>query len=1154
MKFPILYEQNETDFFILGLGPLTNSIKATVTEERNGAFYFEGEVLTNSEQFKLLKNDMIIKADAGHTLKNQRFRIKRIVDKHDGVAEIYAEHISYLAQELSLKPEVSIKSADGNGVITRWKNSIIDKNPFVVDSDVTTTASTKWEIGEVDNAREALGGVKGSILDNWGGEYRFDNYHISLLQKRGKPANTLLAYGRNITDFEQERNITNTYTSVFPFARYTDDKQSEHLVTIDNYIVDSKYVDNYPNRKALPVDFSDKFEHEEKPTKEKLVKLAETYIKLNEIGIPKTSIRVSFLDLSKASMYDVFQPLEQLSLCDDVRVEYPLLGVSTVSKVIKTVWNVLTDSYDEIEIGEKRTTLSTTIKEQQEAIKEVEKNVNGALVAANGKNMVFYGLYGENGLGEPVATMIGDMWYKPVGEDTELYIWNGTIWEFIMSTAPDDTIKEKIEELEQTSKDISESVDKALEEAEIARQEAFNSEKIASEAKKDAQEAKTEIKTHEQQITLQSVEIKQHATEIANIKVDNNQISQTVANFEQGLSDLDKSNRNLVVNSDFEQETKQYTNSTSLDVKVQNVAEAFRKPITPAGKELRVEKKSNAQGFLNQDLSYKFANKVDSIAFSFYYATSLNFKGYFRAYIRIVEVGGNVVYLNSMQQAEATKGELVRYINVADTSNLNIESARLVINFSETEADSVVWFQALVVNEGNSASDWSLSADDAITRTEFSNVTQTIKGLQVTVKDKANQSEVTIMSDQLNSTIKKVDGAESQITQLSNQMDFKVSVDEVVSRINMSPERVRIDSKLIHLSGQTLIDDAVIKNAMIANGAIDNAKIKNATISDAKIISIAANKVVARDLSAITTNTGTLNISGWMNILTDNMGIRGSFDYGDDADVAYPRWYNGEFRLSHRHLFFNARANLVYANGSKGPYHGYGESFYGANYFKSRWYDNTAAKTLKGRIDIRDDFIQVSKSWSEDKMAGTLIKSDVVYSNEFNVLDITARDTGSNIYFNRNRRNLADFRIGLDGGGKVVQSEAIYGRTYNSQPAVCVTDAGNLGRVVSAKKYKDKIEVADDVISKAKTILSIEPKSWEAKNSDSGIRHYGFIADDFHDSDLKEVVLYSHDEVEGLSYDRITMYHNVVLSEHEKEINKLHKKINKLEELLNIAG
>ncbi|MGN3436652.1 phage tail protein, partial [Enterococcus gallinarum] len=157
-------------------------------------------------------------------------------------------------------------------------------------------------------------------------------------------------------------------------------------------------------------------------------------------------------DLAQTADYADIATLETVELCDDVRVYYEKLGVDTTAKVIKTKWNVLRDAYDEIEIGEKRTTLSSIINDTQTSIKEIGNQMDSAITAANGKNMIFHGLFGKNGEGEPTATRVGDMWYKPSGEDIEFYIWDGTVWTFIMSTAKFDEIANKVSEVESDTK------------------------------------------------------------------------------------------------------------------------------------------------------------------------------------------------------------------------------------------------------------------------------------------------------------------------------------------------------------------------------------------------------------------------------------------------------------------------------------------------------------------------------------------------------------------------------------------------------------------------------------------------------------------------------------------------------------------------------
>lgn len=435
-KYPILYEKTATDFFAMGQGPITNLTKATVVQERNGLFVLEGEMLIDSAIYPLVTEDKIIKCDADIRLKDQRFRIKRIVPKSDGKAQIYAEHVSYAAQGFPLQPDVTV-TGNAQSALAQWQAAILVPNSFEVISDIGTTGTTHWRVDKVKNARQALGGVAGSILDVWGGEYEFDNYTVRLLAKRGKVSPTILAYGRNIIDLEQERNITNTATSVLPYAVI-----DEKLYTMEGYFVDSGYADKYPARVVIPIDFSSEFDEKKLPTSGRLKSFAEQYIKSNEVGIPTTSIKLSFLDLSKTLDYQEIAPLEELALCDEVPVYYEKLGINTRAKVVRTVWNVLTESYDEIEVGAKRTNLTTIINNQGNAISNLENQTNNALWTANNRNKVFFGLFGT---GQPKASRVGDMWYKPNGKETEFYIWNRTVWQFIMSTVSFEDLKKEVE-------------------------------------------------------------------------------------------------------------------------------------------------------------------------------------------------------------------------------------------------------------------------------------------------------------------------------------------------------------------------------------------------------------------------------------------------------------------------------------------------------------------------------------------------------------------------------------------------------------------------------------------------------------------------------------------------------------------------------------
>lgn len=1235
MTYPILYEANETDFFSLGLGPIKTAIEAFVTEERNGSFILEGKVLVDDEIYPLLQENRIIKADASPTLTDQRFRIKRIVPNNDGQAEIYAEHVSYLSQELPMKPETHV-NGNGSSALTIWKSAILDDNPFVVDSDITTDNKTSWRIDKVENPRQALGGVEGSILDVWGGEYRFDNYHISLLKKRGTTANTILAYGRNITDFEQERNIMTTYTTVYPFAIYTDDKEEERIVTIDGYVVDCDNIADYPNRNVLPVDFSNEFEHDEVPTKAKLKQLAQEYIKNNDIGIPKTSIKVSFLDLAQTADYADIAALETVELCDDVRVHYQKLGVDTTAKVIRTKWNVLRGAYEEIEIGEKRTTLSSIINDTQTSIKDIENQTGSAIIAANGKNMIFHGLFGEDGLGEPTATRVGDMWYKPNGENTEFYIWDGTVWAFIMSTAKFDEIDNKVDELQTATEQAVENANNAVEQANQAVAKVDSMDKAintaleqsasaidqAQQAIKDANDLLTTVTEVQGTITnisavvdevnnqlavkvsqtdfdklkgtvdTQAVQISANAKEISlkasqssvdtitnsvtsiqselktqagsitaiNTKVEGNTtkigtlessysgLSSTIANVQNDFDNLQIGTRNYIPGSETEWTTTQIASNSAYGVYKNNLNSVYEQLV---GKDLYVS------------LDIYVVNVVDKTS-----------------RIRVYGQNGSPKYRLKDTYIDNVPNNVWTRISGKAAVELvsgNTGEGRLEFHGSSNPNVTAIKVRKVKLEIATKPSDWSPAPEDYATVVEMSNITQTVKDIQLTVADKVSQSQFTILSNQVTTTVKDVSNIQSQITQLSTNINLKVEKNDVVNQINISTEGVLIAGKKIQITGETYIANAVIKSAHIADLAITNAKIADATISSAKIINLDASKVSANNLAAITANTGTLNVSGYLNILNQDTGMYGTYDYGDSLTGSYnPRWYTGSWRIGNNLFRHTADIFSLTSSGGKGTRQGYFETSYGSDYVAMRKYNNSTSMTMSARIDINSDRLQVSDSWNET--SGVILSAN----GEMSASEVRSRgaaflqstlDVAGAAYLRSNvdisggliTRSTVDLqgsvisrsRFEFQGslwltGDSYINSMPTYNRTTSAAANLMVTSNGYFARSTSARKYKADIKVATEVIEKAKKVMSIQPSSWfdkaEMARGEAQNRYFGFIADEFDQMDLKEVVLYGAEgQIESLAYDRISMYHNVILTEHEKEINRLKKQVALLE-------
>lgn len=372
MSTMILFDKTGNNWSSLGLGPLSESINPIVDRERNGIYSLSFQYPVKGVLFKELKVGRWVVADAGPTIraKSQRFEIATITKPIDGIVTVYCEHYRYQLLRTMVKIASPITEVPAQTALNWLQSNMLPQSDFTFFSDITTRSKLDFsDPAKFKNAQEVLGGVQGSILDNFGGEYQFDNNQVRLLSSAGSDTNIVIAYGKNMTDITQEDNIANTYTSVYGWARNQD---TDSLITLPETFIDSEYVGNYTQRRILMVDFSEN----EPKTVATLRSLINSYIKNNNVGIPKVSIKTSFVDLASSAMSKDLGNLEQLDLCDTVTVAFNELGINTTAKIIKTSWNVSLEKYDSIELGEAHTDFGKIIAEAEKKTEEVGKKVD----------------------------------------------------------------------------------------------------------------------------------------------------------------------------------------------------------------------------------------------------------------------------------------------------------------------------------------------------------------------------------------------------------------------------------------------------------------------------------------------------------------------------------------------------------------------------------------------------------------------------------------------------------------------------------------------------------------------------------------------------------------------------------------------------------
>nr|DAP18501.1 MAG TPA: tail protein [Caudoviricetes sp.] len=496
---PILFNKNETVFDTYGLGEL-NVTKGTVTRERNGNYTLYAEIPVNDPMVVILKKEMKLKADAGLRTKNQTFEISRIVKDSSKIVKIYGQHISHKLEYMAIRNH-TILNGTAQSALARWKDALIGDYSFDIWSDIQTSATTTLTIDKVTNARLALGGVEGSILDTWGGEYEFDNMTVRLHKQLGRTAPTVLEYGRNILSAETDETIEDAYTSVLPFATYTperpegdtsDNQPDPITVTIPENYVDSKYKALYAHRRIKVVDFSSEFNSDSKkkniPTAEKLRKLATDYMERNAIGKPKINTKIEYVDLAKTLDYADRAWIEELELCDIVPIYYPQIGLTDeTAKVTTITYDFVNERNASVEFGEVGTNVRATmqsglagkIEEVEKSQKQLADNLPKYLLNAQG-NKVWYNRPDAN-----IEHKVGDIWFEKNGLYDRMYIWNGEMWEKRIDTEDVDKVKKEVDRQLEVAKTTT---DRAIAEANIRSEEAIARARASIDLGREAKE------------------------------------------------------------------------------------------------------------------------------------------------------------------------------------------------------------------------------------------------------------------------------------------------------------------------------------------------------------------------------------------------------------------------------------------------------------------------------------------------------------------------------------------------------------------------------------------------------------------------------------------------------------------------------------------
>nr|DAF24109.1 MAG TPA: tail protein [Caudoviricetes sp.] len=368
---PILHEADVTSIGNYGLGALKDALSCTVSCEENGAYDLTLIYPMTGLHAELLAERRLISAAPSRYENRQLFRIYRMTRPIDGKIQAYAHHISYDLNNCIVKP---FTAASLSEAITKLKAGIVGDCPFDISASYDTAGT--FSVSKPMTVRAALlSSNSDNLASAYDGVWTFDGLSCVLRKKETVDRGVKIAYGLNLLDVNQEKNIEDVYTHVYPFWM-----NSEKNKYYDLEPIAASSITGY--RKIYPLDLTSYYQ--KAPSDASMKKTADEFIQKNEIGKISVSLTVSYVQLEKCVEYTGSGQSGIILRGDTVEVRYLRLGVSATARITKTDYNALLERYDSLQVGDAKERLArTTIRERSRVTTTNDRAVDAGTLATD---------------------------------------------------------------------------------------------------------------------------------------------------------------------------------------------------------------------------------------------------------------------------------------------------------------------------------------------------------------------------------------------------------------------------------------------------------------------------------------------------------------------------------------------------------------------------------------------------------------------------------------------------------------------------------------------------------------------------------------------------------------------------------------------------
>ncbi|MFR4178169.1 MAG: phage tail spike protein [Lacticaseibacillus paracasei] len=395
----------------------------------------------------------------------------------------------------------------------------------------------------------------------------------------------------------------------------------------------------------------------------------------------------------------------------------------------------------------------------------------------------------------------------------------------------------------------------------------------------------------------------------------------------------------------------------------------------------------------------------------------------------------------------------------------------------------------------------------------------------------------------------------SQLTQLQDAINLRVSKGDVLSQINLEANRTLIQSGKLVLDAPTVVftGNAFIPSAAIASLSADKITTGTLNAANLNVINLNASAIVTGTISganlAINLNTGMVEFQkGRIHSTDNNIDINVDQKYISVTDSNNSVLLKGGSMTFTQPYAFDTDQTpyLTIDNVGSSQTFGRGAEIVGRDVLTvSVSGENNAF--LGGAALFEKKFSGISVSKNYDTVVGGANRGVTIIGGSSYSIGL-GMDSVPSIMVGYNKG-------GLTGGTRInieadyVHIPSAWSKTTSSSPNAFVASDGALVRSTSASKYKVNIERTRST-DLAERLLTVPNAHWldkaameryaSGEQKELPQTNFGLIAEDLEAAGLEDLVVRGPDgELEGIQYDRIAAALLPLLAQMKTEIDEL---------------